>query len=113
MFIKNIDLGSGIHNSFFYEHNPEFYGFRRANGNNLSSAEDAGGMDGRAYYISASEASPTEYYVWGHYLLITTWPDSHYFGAVKIKKDYSLNYAYLSTYYAYTRKYVVRPFVKY
>ena len=120
LYEKNIVLGSGINlivndptYTSLYKYNPEFYGFRRANGSTLPSAQYAGGTPGYAYYISASEASPTEYYVWGHYFWMSTWPDSHYF-AVKIKKDYSLNRDYYSSiFYPYTQRYVVRPFVKF
>lgn len=120
LYEKNIVLGNGINfivndptYSSLFKYNPEFYGFRRANGSTLPGAQTAGGTPGYAYYISASEASPTEYYVWGHYFWMSTWPDSHYF-AVKIKKDYSLNRDYYSSIsYPYTQRYVVRPFVKY
>lgn len=122
LYYKNIALGNTIPGStntipeatnprsWLQKYNPENYGFRRANGTGLTWGE-MDSSEGHAYYVSASEASTIGYYVWGHFGQNTTWPDSHYFGAIKIKKDYTLN-----AYYSYNprlRKYEVRPFIKY
>ena len=112
LYHKNIALGYGIKENFnnLDKYDPELYGFKRANGNGLAFGE-MDSFGGYAYYISASEASTTEYYVWGHFGQFTTWPDHHYFGAKTIKKDHNLNKSF--SYNPLLRKYEVRPFIKY